>query len=277
MKTILVLTDLGKKAENAALYAFRLAEKAQSNVILYHSFTVFQSVAVPETGMWPVDDYEQTKNESLTQLQVLANNLRIQSEPGKFIPEIDILNGTGNLEDTVQEMLKEKNIDLIVMGAKSADVLSHLFTGSETNHMIDEVKCPILFVPEDYWFHPFKTIVFATDLKKAYPEAVSFVVDLALINCSQIIIAHVGEGGNFSPAGCLKLVKEVYEYPNVSFRQLPDGNTNDQLKSFITYAGADLTVMVHHKHSLIGELIPGSNSKKMLYKHKNPVLVLPDI
>ena len=43
MKTILVLTDLSKKAENASLFALKLAEKIEANIILYHSFEKFET------------------------------------------------------------------------------------------------------------------------------------------------------------------------------------------------------------------------------------------
>lgn len=276
MKTILVLTDLTPKAENAALYALRMAEKTRSDIILFHCFTVFRSVVVPETGMLPLDDYENCKEESLTELNKLAQRLKAQQTTASFIPQISFDNEWGNLEDNVEHTLLEKDIALIVMGTRSDNLLSHLLSGSDTSHILNSLKCPVLFVPDSYGFHPFKTIVYANDLKKAYPQAVSFLVDIAKVNASQIIVTHVGEEGEFNTADCLKLITEVHGYPNVLYRQLPEGSVIEQIKTFVNFLSADLTVMIHHKHSLLGELIPGSTSKKMLYKHTVPLLILPD-
>jgi nucleotide-binding universal stress UspA family protein len=57
MKTILVLTDFSKKAENAAIYALKIAEKTQANIILFNSFEKFQAVNLPESGSWVYEDY----------------------------------------------------------------------------------------------------------------------------------------------------------------------------------------------------------------------------
>jgi nucleotide-binding universal stress UspA family protein len=276
MKTILVLTDLTKKSENAALYALKLAERMDANILLYHSFKVFQTIAMAETGIWPAEDYSVIENECITELKKLADRLCKHHQPGNFKPAINVFCETGDLGSRVTSIVDDKNISLVIMGAKGDDVLSHILFGSDTSNVLDEVKCPILFVPDQCHFTPYKTIVFSTDLKKAYPKAVSFLVELATLKNSDIIITHIGEGGNFSPIQILDLVKNVFEYPSASFRQIPQGNISEQLNKFTNFVQADLAVMIHHQHTLLGEMIPGSSSKKMLYNHKVPLLILPD-
>jgi nucleotide-binding universal stress UspA family protein len=276
MKTILVLTDLTKKSENAALYALKLAERMDANILLYHSFKVFQTVAMAETGIWPAEEHTVVENECLAELKKLADRLAKHHQPGNFKPVVNVFCETGDLGSRVARIVDEKNIDIIVMGAKSDDVLSHILFGSDTSNVIDEVKCPLLFVPEQCSFHPYKTIVFSTDLKKAYPKAVGFLVDIARLKNSDIIVTHVGDGGNFTQVQAVELIKDVFEYPNVTYRQIPQGSISEQLNKFSNFVQADLTVMIHHQHTLFGEMIPGSSSKKMLYSHKVPLLILPD-
>ncbi|EHQ27093.1 UspA domain-containing protein [Mucilaginibacter paludis DSM 18603] len=276
MKTILVLTDLSKKAENASLYALKLAENLRANIILYHCFKVFRSVVLPETGMWPMDGYEDIKNESLVELKKLGDRLAKHHQHGNFKPMIQICNDMGDLGSNVHQLAEEKNIDLIVMGAKSDDIVSHILYGSETNAVLEEVKCPILFIPDQCSFINLKTIVFSVDLKKYYPKAVGFLIDIARIHQSQIITLHIGTNSDINPSQFVNMIQNVFEYTHVASKQIPGEDVGEKLEEFLLLAHPDLTVMVHHQRSIFGEFIPGSNSKKMLYRHKTPLLILRD-
>lgn len=271
MKTILVLTNLLYKAENAALYAIKLAERTEANVIL------FQSVKLPvysTTISGADDDLAEMEKDSLAQLTNLAARLSKHHPTGAFKPRIEVLSEFGDLAENVKQIVASRNIDLIIMGAKSEGDLAHLVFG-ETNAVLTGVKCPVLFVPYKAGFEGLRTIVFSSDLKKAYPKAVSFLVDLARIDNSDIIITHVGTEEKFNHLQCLDLFRNVFEYPNVTFRQLPNGSISEQLERFSVAVNADLAVMIHHEHTLYGMPIP-DNSTKMLEKRSLPLLVLPD-
>jgi len=273
MKKILVLTNLSYKAENAALYALKLAERTNANIILY------QSIKVPVHSM-VTDDVDandemvEQQKDSLAQLSNLAARLEKHQPSGIFKPHIEIINEFGDLAVNVSQLITDRAINLIVMGAKSNGELSYLVFG-ETNAVLTGVKCPVLFVPYKADFKGFNTIVYSTDLKKAYPKAVSFLTDLGRIDNSDIIITHIGPVAKFDQRQCIELFQQVFEYPNIVYRQLPVGNISEQLEKFAVEADADLTVMVHHEHTLYGMPLP-DNSTKMLEKQATPLLVLPD-
>jgi nucleotide-binding universal stress UspA family protein len=274
MKTILVLTDLSYKAENAALYALKLAEKINANIILYNSIKINQLAYAAGPVKADEHDYEDEKNESTTKLAGLAGRLSKHHQAGSFKPTIEIRNKIGNLADDVDQLLIDKKIDLIIMGAKSDGPLSYLVVG-ETNTILNKIKCPVLFVSYTSKFERFKTIVFSTDLKKAYPQAVNFLVELARVDNADIVITHVGKDEKFNHKQCLDLFQSVFEYPSVAFKQLPEGNIGEQLESFASKVNADLTVMIHHERLLYGQTAP-DNTSKMLNNFRFPLLVLPD-
>jgi len=273
MKKILVLTNLSYKAENAALYALKLAEKANANIILY------QSIKVPVHSMITDDadandEMTELQTDSSAQLSNLAARLGKHQSLGGFKPQIEILNEFGDLTANVNRLIADRAIDLIVMGAKSNGELSYLVFG-ETNAVLTGVKAPVLFVPYKASFEGFNKIVYSTDFKKAYPKAVGFLTDLARIDNSDIAIAHIGPAARFDERQCIDLFQQVFEYPNVSYSQLPVGNISEKLEEFAVKVDADLTVMVHHEHVLYGVPLP-DNSTKMLEKQATPLLVLPD-
>ncbi|HAL83522.1 MAG TPA: hypothetical protein DCO83_15865 [Mucilaginibacter sp.] len=276
MKTILVLTDFSKKAENAAIYALKIAEKNQANIILFNSFEKFQSVNVPESGSWVYEDYEMIKNESLAELKKLENYIIEHHKQGTFEPGISSLNELGlDLASSVNQLVRDRKIDLIVMGTKGDDTISHLFYGSDACGVLDNAGCPVLFIPETCIFDGFKNIVFANDLKKDYNEAISFLVGIARLNNSHIILTHFGEYEN-NALKCLNLIEGTLAYPNVTSRLLQLENKGGQLREFAASVKADLVVMIHHHGASFEKFIVGSQSKNMLKHNQLPLLIIAD-
>ncbi|OCX53875.1 hypothetical protein BEL04_06205 [Mucilaginibacter sp. PPCGB 2223] len=273
MKKILVLTNLSYKAENAALYALKLAEKAGANIILYQSLDVPVYSGV-HTDAESNEELEELQKDSLAQLANLAARLGKHQPSGQFKPAIEIFNEFGDLTVNVNHLINERAIDLIVMGAKNNAELSYLVFG-ETNAVLTGVKCPILFVPYKASYEGLNTVIYSSDLKKAYPKAVAFLTDLAKIDNSDIIVAHIGAAAKFDQNQCIDLFQQIFEYPNVTYKQLPNGSVSEQLERFAIEVEADLTVMIHHEHKLYGMPLP-DNSTKMLEKQATPLLVLPD-
>jgi len=274
MKTILVLTDLSKKAENAALFALRIAEKNQANIILYHSLEIFESVNASESSSWVYENSEVIRAESLTALRQLETNLAARQAPGAFEPAITLLNEMGyDLGADVNQLVRDKNIDLVVMGTRGDNTISHIFNGSDADEILAHVSCPVLFVPESSGFDHFKTIVFANDLKKDYDKPISFLVDIARMNNSKIILTHLGEYEN-KAYKCLNLIKNTLAYSNVTSRLFPLENMGEQLRRFASSVKADLVVLIHHSNDNLENFFYGSESKGMLNHNEMPLLIL---
>ena len=233
-------------------------------------------VNLPESGSWVVEDYAIVKEESLTGLKKLKDYLATQHEPKVFTPEISLFNEMGyDLGSNINLLVKDKKIDLVIMGTKGDDVVTHLFYGSEADDVLGHAVCPILFIPENYSFNHFNTIVFANDLKKNYSGAVKFLIDFARIDRSHVIITHFGEYDN-NALKCLNFIENTLEYSDVTSRIIPLKNMDEQLRNFIVTVQADLLVMIHHHDIQLEKIITGSKSKRMLSHSQIPLLILPD-
>jgi len=274
MKTILVLTDFSKKAENAALFALRIAEKTHANIILYNSLEIFEPVDAVESSSWVYEHSEVIRAESLIALRSLQANLAGRHAPGTLEPEISLLNEIGyDLGANANQLVREKNIDLVVMGIRGDNTTSHIFNGSDASDILDHVSCPVLFVPESGSFDNFKTIVFANDLKKDYEKPISFLVGIARTGNSQIILTHLGEYEN-KAYKCLNLIKNTLAYSNVTSRLFPLENMGEQLRKFALSVKAGLVVFIHHKDDKFENFFYGSESKGMLNHNDTPLLIL---
>ncbi|HZY39684.1 MAG TPA: universal stress protein [Mucilaginibacter sp.] len=275
MKTILVLTDLSKKAENAALYAIKLAEKTFANIILFHLYEEIPAVNVPEAGSWVLEDYDTFKKESTRGLlrlkeRMLAHNL------ANFKPAISWFNDIGpDLASTTNELIQSQKVDLIVMGARGDNTVSHLLYGSDAYEVVNNVHCPVLLVPEDSKYEGLGTIVFANDFKKDYSEAIQFITYLARLDNAHIVLTHFGPYDS-EAFKYIDEIKAADEYANVSSHFLPLENFREQLTSFAAKVNASVVVMIHHHHISLDKIFTGSRSRRMLDHKDVPLLVLPD-
>jgi nucleotide-binding universal stress UspA family protein len=272
MKTILLLTDLSKKAENAAFYAIQLAEKINAKTILCHSIPVNDLVFAQEVDPEPSQSRHNLINHDLAGLKLLANILK-QAAPNA---DIELISQVGDLDTSVNQLIHDKNIDLVVMGAKSDDPEAFYLFGSDAINVLEHVSCPILFIPDGVQYGKLDTIVFSNDLKNKYAQAVHFLTDLARAYNSEIIITHMGAELNYNEDKYLDIFKNEFKYNKVSIRLIPGENIQERLLEIIDAVGADLIVMIYHEHKVLGKHVPGSNSEKMLYHHTIPLLILPD-
>ncbi|MDR3697506.1 universal stress protein [Mucilaginibacter sp.] len=276
MKKILVLTDFSKKAENAALYALRLAQHFTADLILYHSFEKVRALNVPESGAWLYEDFTTMQEENMDELKNLQLDLQQHLEPGNYVPKIGILDEAGyNLGLNVKQLAVNENIDLIVTGSKSGNTLSHLINGSDTDNVMDDAPCPVIFVPQNFRYHQLKTIVFANDLIADYKDATRFLTRLANEEGAQIIITHFTDKNDMVADSYLAKTKEHINYSKLSVITFPRKNIARQLNEFAEDVNASLIAMVHHKHYLMEELLIGSKSKSILKDNNIPVLVFP--
>jgi nucleotide-binding universal stress UspA family protein len=274
MKNILVLTDFSKKAENAALYALKLAEKSFANIVLFHLYEQVAAVNVPEAGSWVAEDLDVFKNESLRGLLHLKENLETKIV-GPFAPEVGCFNDFGlDLASTVTELIERQKIDLVVMGAKGDDTVSHLLYGSDAYEVINHVNCPVLLIPEECQYNHLETIVFANDFKQDYSEAIRFITYMARLDGAHIVLTHFGPYDN-DAFKYIDKIKAADPYANVSSHFLSLENFREQLCSFAAKVNASLVVMIHHHQLTLDTVFTGSRSKKMLSHKEMPLLVLP--
>jgi len=272
MKTILLLTDLSKKAENAAFYAIQLAEKVKAKTILCHSIPANDLIFAQEVDDEPSQSKRNLLDHDQAGLKLLANILK-QAVPNA---DIELISQVGDLDTSVKQLIHDKNVDLVVMGAKSDDPEAFYLFGSDAVNVLEHVTCPILFIPDGIQYDKLDTIVFSNDLKNKYTKAIHFLTDLARAYNSEIIITHMGEDLNYNEGKYLDIFKNEFNYSKVSIRLIPGENIQERLLEIIDAVKAKLMVMIYHEHKVLGKHVSGSNSEKMLYHHTVPLLILPD-
>lgn len=153
MKKILCPTDFTDTADNAIVYAAKLAKKINAGLTLIN-VQVLSELTV-EQAVWGKD----------MNVQAAQARLESQSEEVTKVFKIpcgfDVETATLSLSHVISN--RALAYDLIVMGTEGTSTISQFFTGTHTYNVIRETQVPVLLVPTEAGYSEIKEIVFAFD------------------------------------------------------------------------------------------------------------------
>lgn len=278
MKTILVLTDLSYKAAHAADVAVKIAKKMEASIVLYNAFPIVELSPTSSVGSWPTNDYASQQSDSIYVLNTLAESLKSQFSTSGYQPQISIKNEAGNLIDNIEQLLQEIKPDMVVMGAKSVDRLGHFLIGSESNAVMHQATCPVLFIPETYVLTTINKIALAVDLENVKSQSIGLLTDFARGFDAEIILTHITKSEDEATLGftsCLNEITKTYNYLKATNTCLVSKDLKAELLEIPTLLQADILVMVHHKLGFWNRIFTESMTKHVLKQQQVPLLVLP--
>jgi len=273
MKTILVPTDFSKNAENALDYAIQLAKKEEFKILLFHAFHYNYSGidTTPEIVL----------EQSIFVQEGIEKRLKImaQKTANKNHITCDYINEQGLLSDKLEEVVKKKKIDLIVMGTQGATGLKEIFMGSNTARVISNVTCPVVAVPSKSTFKKIKKIIYATDYQNYDIDALQELIAIANNFEASIEVLHIANG-KFSHLEEIKRMEKFQEKvekkiasDKLSFNFLFGLEINDIIKEYLEETTINM-IAVSTKHRGLFERIFGNSSitKKIVNHTKIPLI-----
>ena len=286
MKTILVLTDFSKSAENAADIAVRLAGKLHADVLLFNVYMLIPIIPSTEAVEWAlINTYGNSHEESNKALNKEAERLRklikhMDVEPGK--PEINIVNEAGAVAECVHHLQKKREIEMRVMGS-SKKPYNNFFLGSDTKEVLNKTTCPVLIIPEKQSALDIKNVVFATDNSDEDLRAITYLNTLSAQLKFRIHVSHVSDPlhepvsvikGN-DEAVMIRNINKIHS-KDISYTILTGDNMVKELETFIHAINADVLAMVRKKHSFFWRLFHQSHTKQFIEHPKMPLLIFPE-
>ncbi|HKO79737.1 MAG TPA: universal stress protein [Chitinophagaceae bacterium] len=169
VKTLLICTDFSEAATHAARYACILARQYGFGYItLFNTYhTVVTSTALPLNTN---EDDEQNTNEddeqakaSLQQLQSLKDELAGLTGDDMIIR---VRTEKLSLGEKINEICREENSDMVVLGITGKSKLEKTFIGSSAVNVSKNCAYPVLIVPAKAPLEPVQSILFACDLNE---------------------------------------------------------------------------------------------------------------
>lgn len=276
MKKVLLPTDFSQNAYNAIRYAVQLLKNEECTFYLLNTYTPIlydSDFILYNSSSLSLDEIYQEN--SLRGLEKIKE--KISQECGEMhrfevVAEFNLLN------EAIKEQVKDRQIELVVMGTKGATGAEQILFGTHTVHAIKRVECPLLAVPSGFQFKTPYHILFPTDYDVNYSrDHLRILKDLAVGNESTVHILHVNFGFPLEPKQQKQkdllstyLSEVSHEFHDVEEQTVPQG-----IYTFQENNQVDMMVMVSNKHSFFENLLFRPVINEIGFNLKIPLLVIP--
>lgn len=271
MKKIIAAVDFSEPSVNAAKYAIQLASDiTDSTVTLYY---VYETIVAGSDGTPLLIDPDARKNMAIAAL----SNLKRELGSIAGVP-IDVVAEEGSLTPTLEKYVNHNHADLIVMGITGSSKLEQLIIGSNTLNVISKDICPVFIIPGTAVYQKIKSVILTSDLKNV--EATTPVKPLKKfldILQPQLYVLHITSEQTALPDEDKKESKkleQLLQSYNPQYFSLLEENFTEAIDKFSIEHHADIIITVPRKHSFLGSLFKSSNTKKLAYQSRLPILAL---
>src|SRR5215472_16060887 len=135
LKNILFATDFSPAADAAAPFAIQIAGSYGAKVYGVHVNALNDYAVAPEAWTVMVEASEKEAKEQIQRLNEQLNSV-----------EHEVVIGQGNITETIANLIKEKEIDLVVVGTRGRTKLGKALLGSVAEQILRQAPCPVLTV-----------------------------------------------------------------------------------------------------------------------------------
>ncbi|MCW5515765.1 universal stress protein [Muriicola sp. Z0-33] len=276
---VLLPTDYSKGSVNAIKYAINLYKDVRSKFYLLNAFHAsgysLDSLMVAEAGE---RRYEAAK---LKSREGMANVMAaIEGLPKNPKHSFETICSFNNLLLSIEEVLKAKDIDIIVMGTKGITDDSNSVFGTNAVGVMEKItQCPVIAIPGEMSFKTPSEIIFPTDYKTAFRrKELNYMIDIAKLHGSAIRVLHIEKESklNRGQQNNKALLEEMLEGIQFSFHTLKNVNVSHGVQVFIESRGSDMVAFQNRKHRFFNSILSNPLVKELGYYSNIPILVLKD-
>ncbi|SMB98402.1 UspA domain protein [Hymenobacter roseosalivarius DSM 11622] len=280
MQNILVPTDFSPEAHNAFEVAVQLAHRTHGQITLLHVVEAAGGTSMVTTGgvssgasrhgVFMVQLLQRTKQRMR---QLIAEMIR--TAPDVTVHDRVV---TGDVDEAILEVIREQNIDLVVMGAHiHAPAFLHLFDlDSHAERLVRLSPCPVLTVKLPAPHFEVRSIVFASDFSHEADRAVRSLrqVCAAFPEATLHLLDVVTRAEDYSSA-----IDRIYAFADRHhlLNYEPDVVNAPQVSvgvpRYAEQSHADLVVMLSHGRTGLWHFLHGgSTAESVAVQAKAPVL-----
>lgn len=276
MKKILLPTDFSPNAYNAIEYAVNLFKDEECTFYLLNTFTpvLYDTEYILYSSSQPglEEIYRNNSEKGLNKVK-----RRITQKDKNPNHHFELISSFNLLIEEIKDQVKEKQIDLVVMGTQGATGAQEILMGTNTVQAIKKVKCPLLSVPSEFEFTKPESILFPTDYEIDYSSGVLQIV-MEIINrfSSRFNILHVAKKplNKEQEKAKKELLKQV-EHISHQFYSVEKKSVTGAIYDFQAEHATDMLVMINNKHSFFENLLFRPVVNKIGFHVKVPFLVIP--
>ena len=273
-KKILFPTDFSSASKNALIYALRLADSIDAEIVTVHVYELPQAHFV-NAAEYLHEIYNVTE---------LANfeNYRDEVPAFRAIAEQNNLSHikmnhvliAGNTVSEIKKMVEKNNFDLVIMGTKGGNSFKESIFGTVATKVMNEVKSLILVIPADCNYHAIEKILFLTQYKAADNGSFKKIVSFAKTFKAQLDCLQVGSNKENAGNDTREDWKQYADVGTTKFHSIDGDDTEGLTLEYVKANGINLVAMhVYHKN-FFEKFFETSISKKLALHINIPLLAI---
>ena len=264
MKKIIAPTDFSPIAENACIYAAGLAADIKAELLLFHTVELPLSVANYPVTAELFDEAGEEK-----ELEALKSKLRAATSDKVIVKTKKVL---GFADHEISELCNRIKPFAVVMSSHNSKLLHNFLPGSTTVYTAKHVCFPVIVVPHDAIYKPFKKIAFATDLKDIYEIPVAEIETVVKLFNATLEIFYVGRNENIMNRHAINnlLLNQRMEHLKPQYYNVEDDNVYRGITELVKKHAIDLLIILSKKHGPFHK----SQTKDFVFYSNVPVMVI---
>jgi nucleotide-binding universal stress UspA family protein len=260
---ILVTTDFSEVSDRALGYAIALARRYDARIYLTHVINPdpFQ-FAEPQLAQATYEKVRQAAQEGFTDI-LISGKLR-------GVPH-EVLMEEGNVWPTLEKLIAEHEIDLVVAGTHGRGKVQKILIGSVAEEIFRQADTPVLTVGpavkgENRREVELNNILFATDFGTGAERAAAYAFSLAQEHAAQLTLLHVIES---SAAYTEESVARQREINVMRMKQLMPQGSEDWCKPEfrVIFGSVVEEILTASKESKADLVVMGAKPRRNLAGH----------
>lgn len=278
MKQILLPTDFSDNSWSAISYAIQLFKNEECTFHLLNTYTPaiyrFDYVLNYPEQFGLADAIRDTSRKQLFETVSRINSEYPKNEKHRFQTHAEF----DTLLSAVRTFVNKFNIDLIIMGTKESSGVKEVLFGSNTVHIFNDSKCPVLAIPSGFNYEAPHEILFPTDLNAVFKNStLKFLKEIVESNNARLNSMHVSTGYELTKKqqSNKDQLESFFKGLAYLFHEIKTMEITHAINEFQVKHKISLLVMINNKHSFF-ENIFFKNTINQIGFHLNiPFLVIP--
>ncbi len=269
MKRILVPTDFSKQSEVALKVAGFIAANSDIEIYILHSIEMPVNFSSVSTGTVP---------ESIFHIKLAENKFEELLEK-PYLEDLEVHEAIGHAEVylDINEVVKERDIDLIIIGSHGISGFKEMFVGTNTEKVVSSSNVPVMVIKNEHESFNINNFVFLIDFSEdgivPYKKALKFSKQVGV----ELKLLYVNTPSDFKSTDYINHKKDnfVNEFglENHTFYIYNDSSIENGALNFAKENRVDLIGLGTHGRKGFFSFFNSSNISEGIVNHANmPVI-----
>ena len=272
MKKILFPIDFTETSDNAFVYAVELAKQFGAEIVLLHTYE-FPIVDSQSVYLNYAKVYDSIELSNFEHFKEKTPQLReIAKDHGFEHLKMSHVLMDGDLIQSIKKIVKQENIDFVVMGTNGVSGWDYLFISTNTASVIADVMVPVLSVPTEAKFSKIENIAFTTRFREKDSVALEKLLVIAKKLDATIKCLYVKTSESDVLDENIANWKSYFENEPIQFFIIPHSDIQETIQDFLVNQSIDFLAMLTYKRNFFEEFFNSSLTEKLSYHLTTPIL-----